>query len=93
VKRHWCDSRLTWQLVSEDHMQRARFKNLFNVVFGEKIPDELVAKLERGEKVRDKIAHGQGWQAKEARLGLCSTFEFAAGFNDFVRKRTQIVDR
>jgi len=84
VKMHWCESKLTWKMVSEDHMTRGRFRDLFKTVFGEKIPDELAAKLERGEMVRDKIAHGMNWTAKDAREGLTSVFDFATEFNEFV---------
>lgn len=86
VKLHECESALTRKLVSEDHMARGRFKSLFHTVYGRKIPDELIAKLEKGEKIRDKIAHGMDWTAKEAREGLCSTIEFAGEFNTFVNK-------
>lgn len=84
VKIHWCESKLTWKLVSEDHMARSRFKNLFKIVFGKMIPNELVGKLEKGEKVRDKIAHGMNWTPKEAREGLTSVLDFAEEFNEFV---------
>ena len=84
VKMHWCESKLTWKLVSEDHMARGRFKDLFKIVFGKKMPDELAAKLEKGENVRDKIAHGMNWTEKEAREGLTAVLDFATEFNEFV---------
>lgn len=84
VKMHWCESSLTWKMVSKDHMARSRFRDLFKTVFGKKIPDELAAKLEKGENVRDKIAHGMNWTAKEAREGLTSVLDFATEFNEFV---------
>ena len=84
VKLHWCESTLTWKLVSEDHMARGRFRELFKIVFGRKIPDDLMTKLEKGEDVRDKIAHGMKWTPKEAREGLTSVLDFATEFNDFV---------
>jgi hypothetical protein len=65
-------------------MDRGRFKDLFKVVFGRKIPDELTAKLEKGEAIRDKIAHGLVWKQIEAREGLVSVVEFATEFNEFV---------
>lgn len=89
VKLHWCESPLTWKLVSEDHMKRERFKSLFNIVFSEKIPSALSGKLEKGEKVRDKIAHGQRWESSDVRIGLCSTIEFATEFNDFVYDKAE----
>ncbi len=87
VKLHWCESTLTWKLVSEDHMARGRFRELFRTVFGQKIPDEILAKLEKGEKVRDKIAHGVKWTPKEARECLTSVVDFATEFNECVFRR------
>jgi hypothetical protein len=68
-------------------MARGRFRELFKIVFGRKIPDNLVAKLEKGESVRDKIAHGMSWTQKEAREGLTSVLDFATEFNDYVHQR------
>lgn len=87
VKLHWCDASLTWRLVNEDHMARGRFKDLFKIVFGRKIPDHLKIKLENGEKVRDKIAHGISWTPAEARDALVNVIDFASGFNEFVYKQ------
>ena len=84
VKLHWCESSLTWRLVSEDHLSRRRFRELFEIVFGRKIPNHLIEKLEKGEHVRDKIAHGMPWQPAEARKGLTNVIDFAEEFNEFV---------
>ena len=84
VKLHWCESSLTRKLVSEDHLSRRRFRELFEIVFGKKIPNHLIKKLEKGERVRDKIAHGMTWTPAEAREGLTNVIAFAAEFNEFV---------
>ena len=60
------------------------FANSLVTFFGRKIPDDMYSKLEKGEAVRDKIAHGMKWTPKEAREGLTSVFDFAAEFNEFV---------
>ena len=86
VKLHSCEVSLTWKLVSEDHLSRRRFLALFETVFGRPIPGSLVEKLERGEGVRDKVAHGMDWTAAEAREGLTSIIDFAGEFNEFVSK-------
>jgi len=84
VKLHWCDAELTRKLVNEDHMSRSRFLDLFRVVFGHRVPNNVVAKLEGGEQVRDKVAHGMKWHPAEARQGLVNVIDFAKDFNDFV---------
>ena len=84
VKLHRCDAVLTRKLVNEDHMSRSRFLDLFGVVFDCRVPKQIVAKLENGEQVRDKVAHGMKWKQIEARQGLVSVIDFAKDFNEFV---------
>ena len=84
VKLHWCDAELTRKLVNEDYMSRGRFFDLFRVVFGCRMPKNIVAKLGNGEQVRDKVAHGMKWEPAEARQGLVNVIDFAEDFNDFV---------
>lgn len=86
VKLHWCEAQLTRKAIDEEHMSRGRFKELFHTVFGERIPHDLLMKLEGGEKIRDKIAHGKNWEAKDVRESLVNVLTFAADFNEFVYK-------
>jgi hypothetical protein len=86
TKLHWADSSLTWKLVSEDYLSRARFYELFKDVFGKKIPDSIRTKLESAEDVRDKIAHGMSWSAADARVALTNVVDFADEFNTFVNR-------
>lgn len=86
VKLHSTDAELTWRLVEADHMSRGRFRELFEVAFGRPIPDALAAKLSAAEKVRDKIIHGKDWNDAQAREALCDAFEFAEGFDVFLRE-------
>ena len=55
VKLHRCQKDLTWKLVSEDYMDRIRFKELFLKVFGRRIGKEVAAKLEKAEKSGIKL--------------------------------------
>lgn len=68
-------------------MTRQRFWELFKIVFGKNPPQDLVDKLEKGESVRDKIAHGMKWEHKDAREALVSVIEFASEFNDYVHQQ------
>jgi hypothetical protein len=85
TKLHWCESSLTWKLVSEDHLSRPRFHELFKVVFGKKIPEDIRSRLEDSENVRDKIAHGMHWTAADARNALTDIVDFAEQLNQFVQ--------
>ena len=84
VKLHRCDVVLTCKLVNEDHMSCSHFLELFVVVFGCRVPKQIVTKLENGEQVRDKVAHGMKWKQIEARQGLVIVIDFAKDFNEFV---------
>lgn len=84
TKLHWAESALTWKLVSEDHLSRGRFHELFKIVFGKKIPDSICENLEAAENVRDKIAHGMSWTAADARVAMTQVVDFATEFNAFV---------
>ena len=86
VKLHWCESSLAWKMITEEHMSRGRFKELFKIVFGKDIPKDLLSKLEAGENVRDQIAHGKEWKGAEVRNGLVNTIDFLIEFNEYVYK-------
>ena len=79
-----CNKDLTRELVSNNHMSRRRFLDLFDTIIECRVPENLVAKLHVGERVRDKVVHGMKWDQKEARQALVSVLDFAEDFNDFV---------
>jgi hypothetical protein len=85
VKKHWCNSALTKQMVNEEYMSRGRFKELFKIVFGKNVSKRILEKLEVGESMRDKITHGKPWTPKEVREGLVSAIDFATEFNEFIQ--------
>ena len=68
-------------------MTRPRFNELFKIVFGAAVPDDIQDLLTRGESVRDKIAHGMGWSRPEARGALIAVLDFATAFNQFVSQK------
>lgn len=84
VKLHWTESELTRRAVDRDHMSRGRFRDLFKIVYGKPIDDQLLLKLSNAEATRDKIAHGKSWTEAQAREALIDIIDFATGFNDFV---------
>lgn len=90
VKLHWTDSTLTRELVDKDHMSRGRFRELFKIVYGKPIDEELVKKLSEAEVIRDKIAHGKRWTDEQARTALKDIFDFAEGFNAFTQELASI---
>ena len=84
VRLHWCDSALTRSVVNQEHLSRQRFLELFEMVYGKKIPESTTDKLKEGERVRDKIAHGMDWKPAEVRDGIVSVIDFAKELDDFV---------
>ena len=84
VKLHRCNSELTWEMLNKDHLSRGRFWDLFQVVFGKRVPQPILDKLSSAEKMRDKVAHGKRQPDADIRTGLRDAFEFCEVFNDFV---------
>ena len=89
VKLHWCDHILTQSIVDKDHFERERFLELFETVYGKPIREGLLRQLQKGEKARDKYAHGTTCKQSEAYAALNSMVDFATGFDEFVKKVTK----
>ncbi len=84
VKLHKCEAKLTWKMVNNEYMSRTRFKELFEIVFDKKIQETIMNKLEKGERIRDKIMHGKDLNDAEIRDGLVNTIDFIIEFNDYI---------
>lgn len=67
-------------------MSRGRFRSLFKTVFGEHIPDAILAKLSAAEAVRDRFTHGKMFEPTQAqsRQAMIEIFEFAEEFSVYV---------
>jgi len=85
TKLHWADAELTRTLVNQDYLSRARFYDLFKIIFGGDVPKPLRDKLETAEDVRDKVAHGMPWGEASARTALTDVIDFATQFNEHVK--------
>lgn len=84
VKRHRTDAELTWSLLDKDHMGRARFIELFRIVFDNPIPDNVLDHLSTAENIRDRVAHGKRLTGAQARTCLMAAFDFMETFSELV---------
>ena len=84
VKIHWTQPALTRSLLDKEHITRARFKDLFRVIFDKQISPEILAKLSRAEAIRDKVAHGKSLTQAEARQCIADALGFANDYSYFM---------
>ena len=84
VRLHGTDATITGNAVDNHYMSRTDFWKLIVIVFGTTPPAALKAKLEKAEKIRDKIAHGKNRTDREIRESLSLAIEFCEEFNEFI---------
>lgn len=84
VRKHRADAEYTDKELDREFLTRSRFKQLFSIVYGRDIPKDIIEILERGEAVRDRVAHGKWLVDAQARQCLADAFQFADRLNEFV---------
>ena len=83
VKLHRANATLARRAINTHHMTRADFRKKFETVYGEPIPDEIVAELASAETVRDKVMHGKSPAEADKRQALVAVLRYAEAFNKF----------
>lgn len=84
VKIHKVQTELAANAVDGHHLTRENFRVLFETVLGKPIKPNLIAKLQRAEKIRDRILHGKSVKEEEKRKAITEILEYAEGYNSFV---------
>ena len=84
VRKHSADAEYTDRALDREFLTRARFKQLFSIIYARDIPKENFEILERGEAIRDRVAHGKKLTDAQARQCLADAFHFADRLNEFV---------
>ena len=85
AKCHNVDSIVAFNFVKDDYLSRKRFQQIFNIIFNEYIPTDLLKNLKQAENVRDSVAHGKVWDIADARKAIVDILDFAEGFNKLVQ--------
>jgi len=84
VKLHRVESRLARRAVEAYHMTRPGFRDTYRVVFGQPIPQKLIAKIKEAEGVRDKIVHGKSVSDQNMRKAVIDILDYAEALNEEV---------
>lgn len=90
VKIHRAEATLARNVVDAHHMTREEFREKVKVVYGKAIPASTTAKLDKAEKIRDKVMHGKSCTDADKRNALASVLEYAAEVNAFFKKEAGI---
>lgn len=84
VKLHRAEISLAWKAVENQHMTRKDFRQFFTVVMGKPISKLTYAKLEKAEKIRDKVLHGKVATPAQMREAAVNVLSYAEDLNQFV---------
>lgn len=84
VKRHRTDAELTRKIVYRQHVTRDSWKALFRCTFGRDVPEATMAKIDRAERVRDRVVHGKRVGDADLRNALADVLDFASELNELV---------
>ena len=82
VKLHRVDSALAATAVERFENTRDEFRELFERIFGKKIPSSLIDRIERAQKIRNNALHGKMVGQKDYRMAIVSIIEYATEFNE-----------
>jgi len=84
VKLHKTHNDPTWNIVMSQHMTREQFKTLFEAVFGQPLPKNIVAKIQNAEKIRDRVMHGKIVGQQDQRDAIANVLLYAEALNEFI---------
>ena len=90
VKLHRADAVVARKVVDAHHMTRPEFRDKVKVVYGAAIPAEITLKLDKAEKIRDKMMHGKACTDAEKRNALGYVLEYADDVNAHLEKEAGI---
>ena len=81
VKLHKVDGNLARTAVDGFENRRDDFRNLFAAVYGKKLPDALIKKIETAQQVRNHVLHGKTVESGDFREAIVRIVDYAEGFN------------
>ena len=86
VRRYKLDPATTRKIVINQRMERPRFKNFFEKIFGCEMPADALKELGEADQVRNNILHGDDFTDNDARKAIACILKYAQLFNSFVNK-------
>lgn len=90
VKVHRGDASMARSAVDAHHMTRKEFREKVSVIYGKQIPATTTVKLDKAEKIRDKVMHGKQCSEADKRTALALVLEYAAEVNAFLDKEAGV---
>lgn len=81
MRKYRTDPDLTWDFVDRHDITRKNFLDLYEAIFGKKIPINIISLIQEAECVRDKITHGKDWKQNEGWRAVYSALSYATAFN------------
>jgi hypothetical protein len=86
VKLHRADSVLAQSVMDSQHLTRDGFLEIYERVFGGKLPATISGKLKQAVKVRDRVVHGKSVNDAQMREAMYDVLEYAISVNDHLQK-------
>jgi hypothetical protein len=87
VKLHHAHTNIAESAIDTQHLTRDRFLEIYERVFGERLPDAISGKLKQAEKIRDKVVHGKIVSDPEMREAIHDVLEYAILMNDHLESK------
>jgi hypothetical protein len=81
VKLHHADSNVASNAVNTHHVTRGEFRQRYEIVYGEPIPDTVVGLLTYAEAVRDRVMHGKSASDDDMRNAIAHVLAYAEDLN------------
>ena len=86
VKLHRANYKVAWQVMNTHHMTRKAFRERFETVLGEKIPENIEKPLRTAERIRDQVMHGKEATDAKKREAIGKVIQYADLFNQLVKR-------
>ena len=84
LKLHKVEKSMAWLALDRLHMTRRGFRERYETIFGQGLPQRVVESIASAEVVRDKILHGKSATEAEKRQAVMDILDYSEEFNDEV---------
>ena len=84
AKKHRANTTVARSVIDSHHFTRKSYQERFKAVFGGAMPSAVLGKLNRAEKVRDKVMHGKAVTEATMRQAIVDVLDYADALNKHV---------
>lgn len=86
VKLHRANSEITSNVINKHHLTRDGFQALFKKIFGHKMSEDTLSKIQSAEKIRDQVIHGKIVTDSDIRKAIAEVLDYAKLLNSEMEK-------